>query len=203
MSLCVFARVCVFACMSAETESVLVVLLWQRSACSASWREACEAHWIGQIGKRRVRAWMKGGWRWCWWKVQVGCRKCCSARLLTDVLSGCCPLTTHTCLMAPFSFFLKLRDSNNLGQNDGKVGGKKGGWWKWRGESLMGKGRGNRLSSKRNPLAHHGPCSVCIPTVGMIVGAEEDHCSSWIFFSIEQRDGWKRGREEGKRQKEG
>lgn len=33
----------------------------------------------------------------------------------------------------------------------------------------------NRLSSKWNPF---GPCSVCIPTVGMIVGAEERYCSS-------------------------
>lgn len=29
---------------------------------------------------------------------------------------------------------------------------------------------------------------VCISTIGMIVGAREGHCSSWIFLSIEKRD---------------
>lgn len=73
---------------------------------------------------------------------------------------------------------------------------------RWRAESLNGHGevkawkRGeNRLSSERNPLARRGPCSVCIPTAGMIVGAEEVHCSSRIFLSIEKRDGWKREEE--------
>lgn len=79
-----------------------------------------------------------------------------------------------------------------------------GGGFKWvRGGESMEKRRENRLSSERNPLARRGPCSVCIPTVGMIVGAEEGHCSSRIFLSIEKRDGWRRGREEGGRQREG
>lgn len=61
----------------------------------------------------------------------------------------------------------------------------------------------NRPSSEKNPLACRGPCSVCIPTVGMILGAEEGHCSSWIFLSIEKGDGWKKGGKEGQRQKKG
>lgn len=50
----------------------------------------------------------------------------------------------------------------------------------WRGE--------NRLSGERNSLACCGPCSVCIPTVGMILGAEEGHCFSWFFFFIKKRE---------------
>ena len=83
------------------------------------------------------------------------------------------------------------------------VGGEMGGEFNGQGEVKAWRRGGNRLSSERNPLAHHGPFSVCIPTAGMIVGAEEDHCSSWIFLSIKKRDGWKRGREEDKRQKGG
>lgn len=38
--------------------------------------------------------------------------------------------------------------------------------------------RGGENSQKEEPLDWSGPCSVCNPTVGMIVGAEEAHCSS-------------------------
>lgn len=50
-------------------------------------------------------------------------------------------------------------------------------------------------SSRGAPLA---PCSVCIASVGMIVGAETGHCPSWIFLSIEKR--WMEGR---KRRRQG
>lgn len=75
-----------------------------------------------------------------------------------------------------------------------------GGGFKWvRGGKSMEKRRENRLSSKRNPSARCGPCSVCIPTVWMIVRAEEGHCFSRIFLSIEKRDGWNRGREKDRK----
>lgn len=91
-------------------------------------------------------------------------------------------------------------------ENEGSVERRRGGW---RRQSLMGKGRWmheesgeNRLSNERNPLACHGPCSVCISTVGMILGAEEGHCSFgdlplyWKERWIEER---KRRRQETER----
>lgn len=65
------------------------------------------------------------------------------------------------------------------------------------------KGGDSRNASRGAPLAPCAPCSVCISTVGMIVGAETGHCPCWIFLSIEKRDGWKGGKEEGRGQKEG
>lgn len=51
-----------------------------------------------------------------------------------------------------------------------------------------GKGGDSRNASRgAPPLARCcAPCSVCISTVGMIVGAEAGHCPAWIFLSIER-----------------
>lgn len=61
-----------------------------------------------------------------------------------------------------------------------------------------GKGGDSRNASRgAPPLARCcAPCSVCISTVGMIVGAEAGHCPAWIFLSIERETD---GREEEKK----
>lgn len=51
--------------MEPETGSILDVLLWQRSACSASWREACEALRIETLEKGP-----ENEWRWCCFRVE-------------------------------------------------------------------------------------------------------------------------------------
>lgn len=67
-------------------------------------------------------------------------------------------------------------------------------------EGIVGRRRVNRgdsiNASRGAPLARCAPCSVCISTVGMIVGAEAGHCPSWIFLSIEKEMD---GREEKKK----
>lgn len=57
-------------------------------------------------------------------------------------------------------------------------------------EGIVGRRRvkgGDSINASRGaPLTRCAPCSVCIPTVGMIVGAEAGHCPSGIFLPIER-----------------
>lgn len=67
-------------------------------------------------------------------------------------------------------------------------------------EGIVGRRRvkgGDSINASRGaPLARCTPCSVCISTVGMIVGAEAGHCPSWIVLSFEREMD---GREEKKK----